>query len=47
MLDVVLQDFNYVDMDNMNIDSDCERDSDRGHIIDKDLEFDSDEEVSI
>ena len=33
-------------MDNMKIDSDCERDSDRGR-IDKDLELDSDGEVSV
>jgi hypothetical protein len=43
MLDVVLKDFNYAEVDNMNIDSDYESDSDRGCIIDKDLEFDSDE----
>jgi hypothetical protein len=41
MLDVALKDFNYEDMDNMKIDSDCDQ-------IDKDLVFsDSDGEISV
>jgi hypothetical protein len=47
MLDVVLQDSNYTDMDNMNINSDRERDSDLGCILNKDLEFDLGGEVSV
>jgi hypothetical protein len=39
MMDVVLQNFNYADMDNMNIESDRE--------VDKDLEIDWDNKVSI
>lgn len=48
MLDDMLSEFNYADMDNMNIDSDGDMTPKRGRSVHKDLAINSDDaEVSV